>query len=159
MTLVLTNNLLDNPYIFGSVQPQDDDVFTVPDDWELQIEGGAEIQFNAGVSLVVEGLIEQLDDDAEVLITRIPEAGAWGTIRIIGDGVFGRGNGFVSLLRVGIDGGGAGNDWENDGLITMRGFHPELIIGLPDGETCFLRDSESNGIALYKDVDQEHEFF
>ncbi len=158
MTEVFT--VANSPYRFG-VGANPEVEFTVPDGWELHIEGGAEIQFFTGVNLTIEGLLEQDDDDDEVTFTRVPAADAWGTICINGDGDFenanlGNGNGEANLTRVVIEGGGDGVDFDNDGLITLRENAPELNIGVPDGENSFLRDSQSNGIALLKNVENNH---
>ncbi|MBM3326631.1 MAG: right-handed parallel beta-helix repeat-containing protein, partial [Calditrichaeota bacterium] len=138
-------------YIFLAAQ-QGVNIFTVAIGEILQINHGVTIWLDQNVELQVSGrMVNTGVGEGQIVFSRRivegSERGAWRAIHLIGDGDFNDADGIINLDECLIEGGGAGDDPDNDGLIVLSGDRPELTIGepilMPVSE---LRYSESNGI-------------
>ncbi|MCF7811973.1 right-handed parallel beta-helix repeat-containing protein [bacterium] len=158
-------NTENHPYKFTGIGVD----YTVAANQTLRIEPGVEIHLAEDAQLIIEGLMENSEDDNDddpIHFMQYLPGEPWRAIRLVGDNQLNNDIGEINLQRVTIEGGGANGDPldpDNEGLIVMCGYSPDLTLGVEDGEDSLpyviLQDSETNGIVVINDVDEEDEFW
>ncbi len=139
-------------YVINTPVPNNPYIVPVGSDWRLDdgisIEIGADVQINiSGVMRTTPGQ----DGNPAPHIAQINNLGNpgdyWRSLTIVGNNIPNDNVGEIHLLGIDLEGGGAGVDPPNNGLIVLTGNWPELTIGDPIlNSPSALQNSLSNGI-------------